>query len=137
MTLELAKAILVLPGTVLVCVPAAILWGSSGTYYKAAIAAIAEGRIWAGAVVFASGFVFALWTMRLLVDKGRGTRARRAPLRGFVVRQVQLRAADWIAHAAFWPPDTVSRRQPTLGKSLGRKSSAGSTRALPPMLAAA
>ena len=86
MNLELVKAIIILPGTVLVYVPSAILWATAGTSHAASIAGIEEGRFWAGGLVFAAGFVFAVWTMRLFVTEGRGTPAPWAPPSHLVVR---------------------------------------------------
>ena len=85
MNLELIKAIVVLPGTVLVYVPAGILWVTAGTPHEASIAGIAQARYWAGALVFASGLVFAVWTMRLFATAGEGTPAPWAPPRRLVV----------------------------------------------------
>ena len=45
MNLELVKAIVVLPGTVLVYVPAVILWGTAGTSHAASIAGIDGGAL--------------------------------------------------------------------------------------------
>ena len=86
MNLELFKAIVVLPGTVLVYVPIGIFWATAGTPHEASIAGIAQARFWAGVVVFASGFVFAVWTTRLFVTTGAGTPAPWAPPSRLVVR---------------------------------------------------
>ena len=82
----LVKAILVLPGTVLVYVPIGILWATADTPHAASIAEVGELRFWAGVIVFASGFVFAVWTTRLFVTEGRGTPAPWAPPSRLVVR---------------------------------------------------
>ena len=86
MNLELVKAILILPGTALVYVPAAILWATWGTSEAASIAGIALARFWLGLVLVASGLVLAVWTVRLFVTAGEGTPAPWAPPQRLVVR---------------------------------------------------
>ncbi len=83
---ELVKAVVILPGTALVYVPGAILWLTSGLPGGLAPAAAAEARFWIGAVLAASGFAMAVWTVRLFATAGQGTPAPWAPPRKLVVR---------------------------------------------------
>ena len=82
MNRELAKAILVLPGTVLVYVPGAVLWLSGAM----APAGLAQPRFWIGAALGVAGFAMAVWTMRLFASVGEGTPAPWAPPANLVVR---------------------------------------------------
>lgn len=82
MKLELVKAIVVLPGTVLVYVPAAILWLSGGLDPAGPV----EPRFWIGAILGAAGFAMAVWTVRLFATAGEGTPAPWAPPAKLVVR---------------------------------------------------
>ena len=83
---ELVKAVVILPGTALVYVPGAILWLTSGLPGGLAPAAAAGARFWIGAVLAASGFAMAVWTVRLFATAGQGTPAPWAPPRKLVVR---------------------------------------------------
>jgi hypothetical protein len=58
---RLVRAILILPGTVLVVVPALILWLAHGTALEARPAGIDDPRFWIGVLLFSSGLVFAIW----------------------------------------------------------------------------
>ena len=86
MNRELVKAIVILPGTALVYVPGAIVWLTSGLPGGMAPPAAAEARVWIGAVLAASGFAMAVWTVRLFATAGQGTPAPWAPPRKLVVR---------------------------------------------------
>jgi len=72
---RLVRAILILPGTVLVVVPALILWLANGTALEARPAGIEDPRSWIGVLLFCVGLVFAIWTCRLFVTVGEGTPA--------------------------------------------------------------
>ena len=85
MRLALIKAIIILPGTVLVFVPALILWLSAGSSMAMAPAGVAQARFWIGLVVGVVGFVIAAWSARLLLTVGEGTPAPWAPPRKLVV----------------------------------------------------
>ena len=86
MNLELIKAIVLLPGTALVYVPGALLWLAAGTQVDLSPARVAQPRFWLGLALLAAGLVFAVWTTRLFVTKGRGTPAPWAPPQRLVVR---------------------------------------------------
>ncbi len=86
MTSTLIKAIIVLPGTVLVFVPW-LLWRlAAGSPVAMSPAGPTQGRFWIGLALAAAGFLLAAWTTRLFVTEGRGTPAPWAPPRKLVVR---------------------------------------------------
>jgi protein-S-isoprenylcysteine O-methyltransferase Ste14 len=84
MTRDMLKAILILPGTALVYVPALIVWLTSGGRWAARPA---EGWMLALAILLAiPGLVLMFWTMRLFMTRGGGgTPAPWAPVRRLVV----------------------------------------------------
>jgi protein-S-isoprenylcysteine O-methyltransferase Ste14 len=82
---RLVRAILILPGTVLVVVPALILWLSRDTALEARTAGIEDPRSWIGVLLFSVGLVFAIWTCRLFVTVGEGTPAPWDPPNKLVV----------------------------------------------------
>ena len=84
-SLELIKAILVLPGTVLVYVPVAILWLGSGSPSTLAPAGLSQARFWVGLLTGAAGLAVAVWTVRLFWSAGEGTPAPWAPPKKLVV----------------------------------------------------
>jgi protein-S-isoprenylcysteine O-methyltransferase Ste14 len=83
---RLVRAILILPGTVLVVVPALILWLAHGTALEARPAGIEDPRSWIGVLLFSVGLVFAIATCRLFVTVGEGTPAPWDPPNKMVVR---------------------------------------------------
>ena len=84
MTREMLKAILILPGTALVYVPALIVWATAGGPWAARPA-------WGWTLALAAalaipGLVLAGWTMRLFMTRGGGgTPAPWAPVRRLIV----------------------------------------------------
>lgn len=68
-------AILVLPTTVLVLVPAVLLWSFHSTALRAAPAGLGDPRGWLGVLLLACGFGLGVWTGRLFVRVGKGTPA--------------------------------------------------------------
>jgi hypothetical protein len=82
---RLVRAILILPGTVLVVVPALILWLAHGTALETRPAGIDDPRSWMGVLLFCVGLVFAIWTCRLFVTVGEGTPAPWDPPNKLVV----------------------------------------------------
>ena len=86
MKLELIKAIVILPGTALVYVPAAILWLAAGTPVAMASVGPAQASFWLRLVLALTGFGLAAWTVRLFLSVGEGTPAPWAPPRKLVVR---------------------------------------------------
>ena len=86
MNLQLVKAIIILPGTVLVFVPSAILWLSADSPGAVAPAGLAQPRFWVGIVLAVIGLAFAVWTVRLFLTVGMGTPAPWDPPKILVVR---------------------------------------------------
>lgn len=84
-SLELIKAILVLPGTVLVYVPATMLWFVADSPSAMAPAGLSQARFWIGLAVGALGLAVAVWTVRLFWSVGEGTPAPWAPPKNLVV----------------------------------------------------
>ena len=85
MRFEFIKAIIILPGTVLVFVPALILRLTAGSSMAMAPAEFAGARFWIGLVVGVVGFVIAAWSARLFLTVGKGTPAPWAPPSKLVV----------------------------------------------------
>ena len=85
MTWQLIKAIIILPGTVLVFVPSAILWFSAGPPTAIAFAGPTQPGFWIGILFAAIGLSFAAWTVRLFLRVGEGTPAPWDPPKKLVV----------------------------------------------------
>ena len=75
MTVSLFKAILILPGTVLVIVPGLIVWASAGTSWAVRVANPAEFLFWTGVTSAALGLTLAAVTMRDFQRISHGTPA--------------------------------------------------------------
>ena len=86
MKLSLLRAIVILPGTALVFVPALILWLARDGPYRAAFAGPGALRFWLALAIGGCGLALAVWTVRLFVRVGRGTPAPWDPPRKLVVR---------------------------------------------------
>lgn len=84
MTWALLRAIVILPGTALVFVPALLLWATGGV--GAGLAKPGQPAFWLAAALGAAGLVFAVWTASLFVRVGEGTPAPWDPPRKLVVR---------------------------------------------------
>ena len=86
MNVSLIKALLILPGTALVYVPAAILWFTRNTSYAGSFP---PERVlsWVGGTLFAvAGLMLMIWTVRLFALKGGGgTPAPWEPIKKFTV----------------------------------------------------
>lgn len=79
------KAIVILPGTVLIVVPSMILWGLSGTGLAAEPAGPTGARFWLGLLAAAAGFSLIGWTMRDFARIGKGTPTPWDPPKALVV----------------------------------------------------
>jgi protein-S-isoprenylcysteine O-methyltransferase Ste14 len=86
MNWQLIKAILILPGTALVYVPALLLWLVHGTGLAAHWATPADPRFWLALAVAAPGLTLMVWTGILFTRFGRGTPAPWAPPKRLVIR---------------------------------------------------
>ncbi len=86
MNVELIKAIFILPGTVLIYVPAAILWLLADQPGGMAPAGPPQPQFFIGILLALAGLGTAVWTVRLFLIVGRGTPAPWAPPKKLVVR---------------------------------------------------
>lgn len=82
----LVKALIVLPGTVLVLVPALILAVTGGAALPGPLTLFNLLRFWSGLVSAAVGGGLSLWTMLLFTRYGDGTPAPWEPPRKLVIR---------------------------------------------------
>jgi protein-S-isoprenylcysteine O-methyltransferase Ste14 len=86
MNLPLIKAIIILPGTALVYLPALIVWLTSGTAWAARFPPDPAFFWLAGILVAVAGLTMMVWTMRLFATKGGGgTPAPWQPVENFIV----------------------------------------------------
>lgn len=86
MTWAMLRAIVILPGTALVFVPALLLWMSGGLDGDTVLATPGQPVFWLAAALGAAGLVFAGWTASLFARIGEGTLAPWDPPRKLVVR---------------------------------------------------
>jgi protein-S-isoprenylcysteine O-methyltransferase Ste14 len=86
LTGRLIRTIITLPGTVLVLVPAAILWVTAGTPWAGSLAGPADPELWIALVLLLPGLGLAAWTSRLFITIGEGTPAPWDPPQKLVVR---------------------------------------------------
>jgi len=86
MNIPLIKAIVILPGTALVYVPALIIWSTSGTAWAAGFPPDTPLSWLAGSGFAVAGLTLIIWTMRLFAVKGGGgTPAPWQPIQNFIV----------------------------------------------------
>ena len=85
MNWPLVRAIIALPGTALVFIPAAILWFSRNTRYAAQVAGPGQVVFWIALAAAMFGLGMSTWTATLFVKVGRGTPAPWEPPRKLVV----------------------------------------------------
>lgn len=88
MNKRLLRAILILPGNVLVVVPVLILWLSASGAYAGTLAGVATPHFWIAVLIIVPGLVLGGTTMRLFVRQGEGTPGPWDPPRRLVVRGV-------------------------------------------------
>jgi protein-S-isoprenylcysteine O-methyltransferase Ste14 len=86
MTWAMLRAIVVLPGTALVFVPALLLWATGGLGAGATRATPGQPGFWLAAALGAAGLGFAVWTASLFARIGQGTPAPWDPPKKLVVR---------------------------------------------------
>lgn len=85
MNRSMLYALLLLPGTVLVVVPAIILWLTSDGHYAYRVSGPMEYRFWLALCLLVAGLGLSMWTARLFFIKGKGTPAPWNPPRKLVV----------------------------------------------------
>lgn len=83
---QLIKAILILPGTVLVVIPAAILLATRNTADGPQVRSLADPLFWLAGLSAAAGVALSIWTSRLFLRVGKGTPAPWQPPQKLVVR---------------------------------------------------
>ncbi len=80
------RAILILPGNVLVVIPAVILWLTAETRYGWHISEPVEPQFWLAICLLVPGLGLSVWTVKLFLEKGEGTPAPWDPPKKLVVR---------------------------------------------------
>jgi protein-S-isoprenylcysteine O-methyltransferase Ste14 len=80
------RTIIVLPGTVVIIIPAAILWATAGTKFAAHWADSGQVLFWIAIVLACSGVSMSVWTGSLFARVGEGTPAPWDPPKKLVVR---------------------------------------------------
>lgn len=83
---RLVRPLIILPGTVLVIVPAVLLWVTRGSAFEAETAHFDDLRLWLAVLLGSVGLLLATWTCRLFINVGEGTPAPWDPPRKLVVR---------------------------------------------------
>jgi protein-S-isoprenylcysteine O-methyltransferase Ste14 len=86
LAVRLIRTIIILPGTVLVFLPAVILWATAGTDWAPVPAGTADWELWVALILLLPGLGLAAWTSRLFITLGEGTPAPWDPPRKLVVR---------------------------------------------------
>ncbi|MBI3452572.1 MAG: isoprenylcysteine carboxylmethyltransferase family protein [Rhodospirillales bacterium] len=82
------KALIILPGNVLIVMPALLIWLSAGTPLAAALAGPETVRFWLAVIVGAPGLALMGWTIRDFARIGHGTPAPWQPPTRLVVAGV-------------------------------------------------
>ena len=83
---RLIKTIIVLPGNVLVLIPAVILWVARETAFSAALVTADRPFFWLALVAGSIGVGLAVWTVTIFIKFGQGTPAPWDPPKKFIVR---------------------------------------------------
>jgi protein-S-isoprenylcysteine O-methyltransferase Ste14 len=83
---ELVRTIIVLPGTVLVFIPAVILWVTQDSRFSAKLATTGQLAFWLALSAGSIGLGLSAWTVRIFTNFGEGTPAPWAPPKKLVVR---------------------------------------------------
>jgi len=82
----MVRTIIILPGMVLIFIPAAILWVTAGTTFAEEVLKPGRMAFWLSLVPAVFGLVFAVWTVLLFMKFGKGTPAPWDPPKKLVVR---------------------------------------------------
>ncbi len=87
MNIALLKAVFILPGTVLVFVPALLTWISEKTSYAAKATSFTQLSFWIGVAAAILGLILMIWTVTLFKTLGGGgTPAPWEPVKKLVIR---------------------------------------------------
>lgn len=79
------RSIIILPGTVVVFVPALLVWLSRNSGLAARLVSSDQAVFWLGLLAITVGLGLAIWTSKLFLDEGEGTPAPWDPPKKFVV----------------------------------------------------
>jgi len=82
----LVKAMIVLPGTVLVLIPAVILWVAEDSKFSAELITAGQLPFWMALLAGINGPALSVWTVAIFMKFGEGTPAPWDPPKKFVVR---------------------------------------------------
>jgi len=82
---RMIKTFLILPGTVLIFIPAILLFTARDSSYSHQLASFLDIRIWIGLILLLIGLILAVWTVRLQLVIGEGTPAPWDPPQKLVV----------------------------------------------------
>lgn len=91
---RLLRAVLILPGSVLVVVPGAILLATLGSTFSWEVSGPVRLQFWPALLLLAVGLWLMIGTMRLFLKVGEGTPAPWDPPRRFVVEGVYRRVRN-------------------------------------------
>jgi protein-S-isoprenylcysteine O-methyltransferase Ste14 len=83
---RMSRTVIILPGTVLLFVPGAILWATATTTWAENPASAGDWPFWLAVVLFVPGMILAGWTSRLFLRVGEGTPVPWEPPKNLVVR---------------------------------------------------
>jgi protein-S-isoprenylcysteine O-methyltransferase Ste14 len=83
---RLVPPLLILPGTVLVLVPASIIWLTDGTRWEAQLVGFDDLRFWLAVLLTCAGLLLTIRTCQLFVTVGKGTPAPWDPPQMLVVQ---------------------------------------------------
>ena len=86
MAWRLLRAIIILPGTALVLIPAIILWATADSSQAGVLATLSQPGFWFALAIGGTGLFFAVWTGTLFVTRGDGTPAPWDPPQKLVIR---------------------------------------------------
>jgi protein-S-isoprenylcysteine O-methyltransferase Ste14 len=86
MNRRMIRSIVILPGTVLVFIPAIILLMTKDSHFHPDISSPEEIRFWVALVVAGIGIMFSIWTSTLFRKFGEGTPAPWDPPQKMVIR---------------------------------------------------
>ena len=86
MTWSMVRTIIILPGMVVIFIPTAILWVTADTTFAGELLKPGRMAFWLSLVPAVFGLVFAVWTVLLFMEFGKGTPAPWDPPKKLVVR---------------------------------------------------
>jgi protein-S-isoprenylcysteine O-methyltransferase Ste14 len=86
MNWSMLRAILILPGNVLVVIPALVLWLTANGPYTGQVSGPAQYQFWLALCLLIPGLGLSIWTARLFLQKGDGTPAPWDPPKKLVIR---------------------------------------------------